>query len=485
MFWLFLSCCRVLKRASLSDHPGQLLQVLAGGGENAERAQASAVERFDDLQNLQDSEQHEISAGVSWISVIWRIHLVSRIVNAVELALRNSTRKRRGGAMTLDWYVGFEAVHSFSSEALNSLNLWLSGTETMFSAEGIQRNCVLQTLIQRPLASSLQSLYRCSYRKHSILYLFIICCKHYLKELDGHSVLLNIAAFLQLCAMIQIVSLDFPGIGSNSRRPDIPDDALVIFSDLDEVKGENLQSGLKRFKRICSAGPVCQSLDLGAAEDEFENLITKNQSSCVVFWERRGSQRLLRPSRCWGLAKAQKQRRPINAFLDSKSWVADAKRKDLGFKSTTLCLTIFVIWPQRWWLEKVKWLYGAVLSQHTVAPRLDARASRVVKDHRSVELRILQRPNVLSMSSIHSVTPKHGLSRTRCSNALLHLVPTWCHDFPFFDFFWEAALSRGFCHHGLPPSQEGLFGIEVGTLCNGNSDQAPFSVDQVQHKNEY
>ena len=80
--------------------------------------------------------------------------------------------------------------------------------------------------------------------------------------------------------MIQIVSLDFPGIGSNSRRPDIPDDALVIFSDLDEVKGdENLQSGLKRFKRISSAGPVCQSLDLGAAEDEFENLITKNQSS--------------------------------------------------------------------------------------------------------------------------------------------------------------------------------------------------------------
>ena len=65
MFWLFLSCCRVLKRASLSDHPGQLLQVLAGGGENAERAQASAVERFDDLQILQDSEQHQISAGVS------------------------------------------------------------------------------------------------------------------------------------------------------------------------------------------------------------------------------------------------------------------------------------------------------------------------------------------------------------------------------------------------------------------------------------
>ena len=154
----------------------------------------------------------------------------------------------------------------------------------MFSAEGIQRNCVLQTLIQRPLASSLQSLYRCSYRKHSILYLFIICCEHYWKELDGHSVLLNIAAFLQLCAKIQIVSLDFPGIGSNSRRPDIPDDALVIFSDLDEVKGdENLQSGLKCFKRISSAGPVCQSLDLGAAEDEFENLITKNQSSCVVF----------------------------------------------------------------------------------------------------------------------------------------------------------------------------------------------------------
>lgn len=55
----------------------------------------------------------------------------------------------------------------------------------------------------------------------------------------------------------------------------------------------------------------------------------------------------------------------------------------------------------------------------------------------------------------------------------------------FSTFFWEAALSRGFCHHGLPPSQEGLFGIEVGTLCNGNSDQAPFSVDQVQHKNEY
>lgn len=159
------------------------------------------------------------------------------------------------------------------------------------------------------------------------------------------------------------------------------------------------------------------------------------------------SQRLLRPSRCWGLAKAQKQRRPINAFLDSKSWVADAKRKDLGFKSTTLCLTIFVIWPQRRWLEKVKRLYGAVLSQHTVAPRLDARASRVVKDHRSVELRILQRPNVLSMSSIHSVTPKHGLSRTRCSNALLHLVPTWCHDFRFFDFFLGGCTIKGF----LPP----------------------------------
>lgn len=151
----------------------------------------------------------------------------------------------------------------------------------MFSAEGIQRNCVLQTLIQRPLASSLQSLYRCSYRKHSILYLFIICCKHYLKELDGHSVLLNIAAFLQLCAMIQIVSLDFPGIGSNSRRPDIPDDALVIFSDLDEVKGENLQSGLKRFKRICSAGPKDYS---GHPDAEGLPKLKSSEGPSMHFW---------------------------------------------------------------------------------------------------------------------------------------------------------------------------------------------------------
>ena len=139
-----------------------------------------------------------------------------------------------------------------------------------------------------------------------------------------------------------------------------------------------------------------------------------------------------------------------------------------------------------WWLEKVKWLYGAVLSQHTVALRLDARASRVVKDHRSVELsRILQRANALSMSSIHSVTPKHGLSRTRCSNALLHLVPTWCHDFPFFDFFLGGCTIKGF----LPPwatsvARRGLWHWG-GNFINGNSDQAPFSVDQVQHKNEY
>lgn len=114
----------------------------------------------------------------------------------------------------------------------------------MFSAEGIQRICVLQTLIQRPLASSSPNLYRCSYRKHSFLSFAI----NIWKELEGHFVLLNIVAFFQLCAMIQLVSLDFPDMGSNSRRPDIPDDALVIFSDLDEVaeRGRNLQ--LVRFE---------------------------------------------------------------------------------------------------------------------------------------------------------------------------------------------------------------------------------------------
>lgn len=102
---------------------------------------------------------------------------------------------------------------------------------------------------------------------------------------------------------------------------------------------------------------------------------------------------------------------------------------------------------------------------HTVAPRLDAKASRVAKDHGSVELsRILQRANALSMSSIHSVTAKHavGLGAPMLCFILFQLGAMTSR---FSMFFCEDALSRGFCHDGLPPSQEGIFGIEVGTLC--------------------
>ncbi len=91
---------------------------------------------------------------------------------------------------------------------------------------------------------------------------------------------------------------------------------------------------------------------------------------------------------------------------------------------------------------------------------------------------------------VQFLSPKHGLGAPMlCLTSSTQLGAMMCHDFRVFPmFFWEAALSRGFCHDGLPPSQEGVFGIEVGTFCrddHGNSDKAAFSVDQVQRKEEY